>query len=132
MGLERYRIMYIWKVVSGKVPNFGLSWTDNSKRGIMINIKTYNSKTPALARNMIDQSLSVHGGNLFNLLPEKLWCFIGTVDAFKSQLDDFLKEIPDQPVGKDLCLKTCWLQSNRQKKCKNPIQLGWFLPKGRS
>ena len=121
--LERYRIMYIWKVVSGKVPNFGLSWTDNSKRGIMINIKTYNSKTPALARNMIDQSLSVHGGNLFNLLPEKLRCFTGTVDAFKSQLDDFLKEIPNQPVGKDL-----YPEPVNKETCKNSNSLIDWIP----
>ena len=84
--MERYRIMYIWKVVSGKVPNFGLKWTENSIRGKMVTIKTYNSSTPAMARKMIDQSQAVHGGSLFDLLPEKLRSFMGTVEEFKSQL----------------------------------------------
>ena len=59
--MVRYRIMYIWKVVSGKVPNFGLKWTENSIRGKMVTIKNYNSSTPAMARKMIAQ-------NVLNLL----------------------------------------------------------------
>merc|ERR1712115_64774 len=104
--------MGIWKVVSGKVPNFGLKWTENSIRGKMVTIKTYNSSTPAMARKMIDQSLAVHEGGLFNLLPEKLRSFMGTVEEFKSQLDEFLMIIPDhpicdslypEPINKDTC-----------------------------
>ena len=81
-------------------------------RGKMISIKTYNSSTPALARKMIDQSLAVHGGSLFNLLPEELRSFMGTVEEFKTQLDEFLMVIPDhlvcsnlypEPINKDTC-----------------------------
>ena len=73
-------------MISGKVPNFGLKWSDKYKRGKMVTIKEYNSSTPALARNMIDQNLAVHGGSLFNLLPEKLRSFLGMIDEFKIQL----------------------------------------------
>ena len=79
------------------MPNFGLSWDTNNRRGRMITIRNYKSDIPALAKNLIDQSLGVHGGSLFNLLPWELRNFEGTVEDFKIRLDDFLKHIPDKP-----------------------------------
>ena len=63
----------------------------------MIKIRKYRSDIPAIARNLIDQSLGVHGGSLFNLLPWEIRNFEGTTDQFKNRLDDFLKNIPDKP-----------------------------------
>ena len=81
--MEHYRIMYIWKVISGKVPNFGLKWDENLRRGCMVIIRNYTSDVPAQAKKLIDQSLRVHGGSLFNLLPVEMQNFEGTVDDFK-------------------------------------------------
>ena len=63
----------------------------------MINIRTYRSDAPAHAKNLIDQSLGVHGGNLFNLLPVEIRNFEGPMDQFKALLDNFLMNIPDKP-----------------------------------
>ena len=52
--------MFIGKTVTGKVPNFGLTWDSNNRREKMINIRTYRSDAPAHAKNLIDQSLGVH------------------------------------------------------------------------
>merc|ERR1712240_471814 len=52
---------------------------------------------PAQAKNLIDQSLGVHGGRLFNLLPIDIRNFEGTTIEFKTCLDDFLHDIPDKP-----------------------------------
>ena len=54
----------------------------------MVTIKTYKSTTPALAKNMIEQNLVVHGGNLFNMLLERLRGYSGMVNGFKLQLND--------------------------------------------
>ena len=89
--------MYVWKVLTGKVPNFGLVWDSNNRRGKMIKIRTYKSNAPSHAKNLIDQSLGVHGGSLFNLLPVDLRNFEGSTDQFKTLLDFFLMNIPDKP-----------------------------------
>ena len=34
---DRYRILYVWKMMNGKVPNYGLEWSQsNRKMGRMI------------------------------------------------------------------------------------------------
>ena len=47
---------------------------------------------------MRDQSLVVHGGNIFNLLPVSLRDWSGTKESFKEKLDLFLTDIPDLPL----------------------------------
>ena len=96
--MEHYRMLYIWKVITGKVPNFGLSWDSNSRRGRMVSIRSYKVSTPTQAKNLIDQSLGVHGGCLFNLLPFEIRNFEGTTDKFETQLDNILKNVPDKPL----------------------------------
>ena len=54
---------------SGKVPNFGLVWDTNVRRGKMDTIRKYKSDIIAAAKNLIDQSLAVQRGSLFNMLP---------------------------------------------------------------
>ena len=84
--MERYRILYIWKVINGKVPNFGLKWDTNPRRGLMITIRKCKSNIPAMAVRMAEQSLSVNGGKLFNMLPESIRGFSGSLDGFKTLL----------------------------------------------
>ena len=105
-------MLYIWKVITGKVPNFRLSWDSNSRRGRMIVIRSYKATTPSQAKNLIDQSLGVHGGRLFNLLPSYIRNFEGSTDEFKTQLDEFLTNVPDMPLCDGLypvpvCKNTC-------------------------
>ena len=89
--MERYRILYIWKVVNGLVPNFGLKWESNERRGLMIQLRNYKSNTPAVAINMIEQSLAVNGGKLFNMIPDSIRGYVGSIDEFKSKLDEYLQ-----------------------------------------
>ena len=95
---ERYRIIYIWKIIQGMIPNFGIIWDHTVRRGRMITISKVNSKIPKSALTLRDQSLSVHGGKLYNLLPREIRDFYGPKDGFKVLLDSFLKDIPDQPL----------------------------------
>merc|ERR1712208_184926 len=89
--------MGVWKIITGKVQNFGLHWDSNHRRGRMIHIKKYRSNSTTQAKNSIDQSLGVHGGGLFNLLPVDIRNFEGSTDQFKTLLDNFLMNIPDKP-----------------------------------
>ena len=42
--LERYRIIYTWKVLEGLVPNCGLSFTTNDRRGRLASIPILRGK----------------------------------------------------------------------------------------
>ena len=100
--LERYRIIYLWKILKGIVPNFGLKWDKNERRGTHIIIPKSNYKHSAMAARMRSQSLIVHGGRIFNLLPSELRNCNDSMEIFKSLLDTFLTQIPDHPVSPGL------------------------------
>merc|ERR1712105_234439 len=100
--MERYRVIYLWKITVGLVPNFGIHWTESETRGKMISIPHSKSNCSAIAKHMRDQSLVVHGGRIFNLLPHDIRSWSGTKDGFKEKLDLFLSNIPDHPKTQDL------------------------------
>ena len=83
--------------MEGLVPNYGIYWTWDSK-GRILSIPRNNYKNTPLAIRMRDQSLIVHGGRIFNILPSALRNFSGSKDTFKTKLDLFLTKIPDQPA----------------------------------
>ena len=87
---ERYKIFYIWKIINGICPNYGLKWSHNTRRGILIDIPILNSYVPDSIKTIRDQSLTVHGGRMFNLLPAELRNFAGKQEMFKKLLDEFL------------------------------------------
>ena len=64
----------------------------------MISISKINSKIPKSALTLRYQSLAVHGGKLYNLLPSNIRDCEGSKEGFKIILDTFLKDIPDQPL----------------------------------
>lgn len=98
---ERYRIIYIWRIIEGQVPNVGsdrIVSQDHERRGrecIPPNVRPSANKH---VQNLIYSSLPVHGQNLFNSLPKSLRNLKGCkVDKFKSELDKFLLTVPDEP-----------------------------------
>ena len=92
--LERYRILYVWKIHRRIVPNCGLEFTsEETRRGAEVLIP--NLKGTSKGR---DQSFQVHGGKLFNSLPKYLRNMAGkNLDDFKEKLDNYLQSIPDEP-----------------------------------
>ena len=59
-----------------------------------------------------DQSLTVHGGKLFNSLPFELRNCKDSKETFKSKLDQFLEKLPDKPESQGMypdptCRITC-------------------------
>ena len=78
----------------------------------MIQLRNYKSNTPAVAINIIEQSLAVNGGILYNMMPDSIRGYVGSIDEFKTKLDEYLCEIPDQPLCAELypepiCKETC-------------------------
>ena len=96
---ERYRIIFIWKVLQGYVQGYNLQWKQSPRRGRLIEVAQYHCEAPAAVKKAREASLSVQGAKLFNLLPRHIRDMdTGTTDQFKSELDSWLGNIPDQPT----------------------------------
>ena len=95
---ERYRILFIWKVLQGLVSGYSMQSYLSPRRGRLVVVAKYNTQAPAAVRRAKESSLPVHGAKLFNLMPRHLRDIsTGTVEQFKSQLDTWLQSVPDQP-----------------------------------
>ena len=109
---ERYIAIYIWKVIEGIVPNFGVSVGCNKRTGRYCVVPIVRSTVSHKIQSIRFNSLVVNGAQIFNSLPihirNKTEC---SVDSFKAALDKYLKLVPDEPrVGK--LIKFCQKSSN--------------------
>ena len=96
---ERYRIIFIWKVLQGYVHGYSFTSLQNPRRGRLVAVANYPSHAPSSVRKAREASLSVQGARLFNIIPRHLRdTSTGTVDQFKAGLDSWLSTIPDQPT----------------------------------
>jgi hypothetical protein len=103
---ERYRILYVWKILEKQVPN--ISHGENSgiqklqtqsRNGRTCKIPTLVNSAPAKIKQLREGSLTYHGSQLFNALPKDLRELKNcTLDVFKSKLDKFLSQIGDMPL----------------------------------
>ena len=95
--LERYKIIYIWKILENRVPNCGIQVQENLRLGRLVTVppmKRCASKIQTLREN----SFQVMGPHLFNILPSKIRNMTKcSVDEFKFSLDQYLTKIPDEP-----------------------------------
>ena len=65
----------------------------------MIAPKPVIRTAPLPVRKAREQSLSIRGAKIFNLLPENIRSMnTDHVDTFKNHLDTFLSSVPDQPT----------------------------------
>ena len=97
--LERYRILYCWKILENQAPNCGINKIDNSemtRQGRRLVVPILKGKSQI--KKMREQSFQCNGPKLFNSLPPKLRNISGvSIDEFKMALDKHLEKIPDQP-----------------------------------
>ncbi len=94
---DRYRIIYVWKVLEGHVPNVNskISSKPHVRLGRMCEIPTVKNGKQS---KIINASFPVHGQRLFNTLPKCLRDITGVkLDTFKRALDKHLKRVPDEP-----------------------------------
>ena len=98
---ERYRIIYIWRILEEQVPNIGtqkVSAKWHIRRGRECMIPRVNRTAHSRIKNLFHASLPVHGQQLFNTLPVELRNLTGcTTDIFKRKLDKYLSTVPDEP-----------------------------------
>ena len=101
---QRYKIIYIWKIVRGLTHNFGLTWTEHVHWGLMIDInKPHFTELNAGSVAAWRQSLAVDGGMLFNHMSSNIRNYEGTsLSGFKMTLDQLLETIPDRPLAQGL------------------------------
>ena len=95
--LERYRIIYVWKIIEGLAPNCGIETTTNERLGRFCKLPVLK-KCPAKVSRLRENSFQVKGPQLFNSLPkeirDKSKC---SLTDFKELLDNYLSRIPDEP-----------------------------------
>ena len=104
--LERYRIIYTWKILENLVPNCGLEFSVSERRGRCVNVPTL--KGSKRIQNLREQSFQVHGPKLFNCLPHTIRNITRvSVEDFKEKLDQYLSTIPDEPNVDGLTPGTC-------------------------
>ena len=96
---ERYRIIFVWKVLQGYVEGYPITSMKSPRRGRFVVVGKIHNKAPAAVRQAREASVSVHGARLFNLIPQHLRdTYTGSVDQFKMGLDTWLATVPDQPT----------------------------------
>ena len=99
---ERYAIIFIWKCAVGLVDGYTLNFTNNPRRGRLCVPRKVNQKPPLQIKKASEASLAVRGARLFNLLPRNIrdtsLPVSKSVIPFKTLLDNFLSNIPDQPT----------------------------------
>ena len=106
---ERYICIYVWKILEGLVPNFGIASTYSYRRGrscVIPLVRTASSRIKSIRF----ASMGINGPRLFNHLPHGVRDMSGcSVETFKKALDTHLGTIPDEPRIPKLvkyCLKS--------------------------
>ena len=98
---ERYRIIYVWKILEGMVPNLShnrIRTNTTIRNGRVCVIPLVKNNLPAHLRSQREGSLSVNGPMLFNKLPTHIRNLKNiSLDGFKEKLDEYLHTIPDEP-----------------------------------
>ena len=96
--MERYRVIYVWKILEGYAPNCGVKTSpENPRLGRKCEIPSLVKNGRMAIQTLREQSIQVNGARLFNCIPKKIRSIAKDQDLFKSELDKFLSTIPDQP-----------------------------------
>ena len=102
--MERYKVLYIYKIITGRVQNCGISWTHNSNSGT--NIMEIGKKQNF--QSLRENSFHYTAPRLFNRLPRTLRDDrVSTLDEWKIKLDKILTKVPDEPLVADLTPGLC-------------------------
>ena len=68
--MERYRALYVWKILECVTPNFGLETMTSERRGREVVIKPARWKQSI--QTLRENSFQVNGAKVFNSLPKKI------------------------------------------------------------
>ena len=95
--MERYKIIYIWKIMNDLVPNCGIEWSEaGERRGRLCQIPKLMGSSKVQKLRL--QSFQMSGPRLWNALPKSVRNLkTNNLDEFKEVLDQFLCKVPDEP-----------------------------------
>ena len=96
--VDCFRVIYLWKMVRGLVPNIGLSWRVEGRRGLRINIPALSGSRMAI-RTLKERAFAVEAPKIYNSLPQHIREFEGSPLAFKGALDALLSSVSDHPLS---------------------------------
>ena len=95
---ERYTVLYVWKILEGLVPNFGIDSCSSPRTGRRCIVPKIPSSSSRM-RTQYCNSLGFRGPQLFNALPQRIRDLRGVdISVFKASLDNFLTAVPDEPT----------------------------------
>lgn len=96
---ERYAILYIYKILTGKcLNNLKIQFNIHQRLGRLCHIERIHSRASARVKTLKENAFAIRGSLLFNALPKNLRdAPERSLESFKSQLDKFLRTVPDQP-----------------------------------
>ena len=121
--MERYRLIYTWKILEEQVPNCGIQWNSTKLRGRLCSVPSLSNASEGI-KTKREQSFQIQGPKLFNCLPRYLRDKTGiSVDIWMRDLDKFLAQIPDTPVMANLTPGLC----NQSTACPSN-SLGEWIP----
>ena len=122
--LERYRIIYTWKVLEGLVPNCGISMKQEGGRsGRKCEIPPINKKEKKSVQSLREQTFQVNGPQLFNSIPANVRNMTKcSIDEFKTKLDKFLESIPDEPNMRGLTPGACTMEARASNSLVDQIR----------
>ena len=97
-------MIYTWRILENQVPNFTQTpivsqGNIDDRCGRKCRIPEIKQSAPCRIKTMRYSSLAYDGPKLFNCLPLNIRNITKcSVEQFKTELDKFLAEIPDQPL----------------------------------
>ena len=92
--------IFVWKISMGLVSGYKLEFKGvGTRRGRECEVAEIVRTAPAAVRRARENGLAVKGAKMFNLLPPEIRNTTSDkVEHFKSKLDKFLSEVPDEPT----------------------------------
>ena len=102
---ERYRIIYVWKILENMVPNLTsernqIKQTTSLRFGRQCVIPPASKSATTRIRSLREGSLCVNGAQLFNVLPAHIRNLTNVeLPVFKQKLDEFLGTVADEPLS---------------------------------
>ena len=97
---DRYMVIFVWKIAMGLIDGYRLEFKgEGTRRGRECEVPSIVLSAPAAVRRARENSLSVKGAKMFNLLPADIRNITSDrVQHFKTKLDELLRDVPDEPT----------------------------------
>lgn len=96
---DRYVLLYIFKILQGKIPNPGISYKYSPRRGKVLITPSVRSSRASHANTLIHNSFTRRAPRIFNSIPAEIRNLPNDTpsDVIKNKIDKFLGLITDEP-----------------------------------